>query len=88
MKWVLFALLLPPFGDGSPDRVFGTFDTAEQCQAREAYWELYGSEVYRWTARWYPADIQPKAVSLMEDYVRYQCIAVPVPKSAPRDQNV
>ena len=87
MKWILFALVLPPFGDLG-DRQLGTYDTAKQCLARQTYWEDHGSEVYRWTAQWYPADIQPKAVSLMEDYVRYKCIAVPVPKSAPRDQNV
>ena len=87
MKWVLFALLLPPFDDLG-DRQFGTYDTAAQCLEQQTYWEVQGSEVYRWTAKWYPADIQAKAVSLMEDYVRYQCIAVPVPKSAPRDKNV
>ena len=87
MKWILFALVLPPFGDLG-DRQFGTYDTAAQCLEQQTYWEVHGSEVYRWTAKWYPADIQAKAVSLMEDYVRYQCIAVPVPKSAPRDQNV
>ena len=87
MKWVLFALLLPPFDDLG-DRQFGTYDTAAQCLEEQTYWEVHGSEVHRWTAQWYPADIQAKAVSLMEDYVRYQCIAVPVPKSAPRDKNV
>ena len=50
MKWVLFALLLPPFGDLG-DRQFGAYDTAAQCLEERTYWEDHDSEVYRWTAK-------------------------------------
>ena len=44
MKWLLFALVLPPLGDGVPDRTFSAYDSAEQWQIAKANWGATGPD--------------------------------------------